>query len=50
MIKEKLGAVESAVKIVKAISDASLRDKVKIMIGGAPVTNMIAEQLRCDFL
>ncbi len=40
---------ESAGKIVKAISDAGLRDKVKIMIGGAPVTDVIAEQLGCDF-
>ena len=40
---------EQAAKIVKAIKDAGLREKMKIMIGGAPVTDMIAEQTGCDF-
>ena len=35
--------------IVKAINDAGLRDRVKIMIGGAPVTDVVAEQTGCDY-
>ncbi len=35
--------------IVKAIDDAGLRDKVKIMIGGAPVTEVVAEETGCDY-
>jgi len=40
---------ESVTKVVDALQKAGLRDKVKIMIGGAPVTQMIAEQTGCDF-
>lgn len=40
---------EFVVNIVKAITDAGLRDRVKIMIGGAPVTETVAEKTRCDF-
>jgi len=39
----------SVAKIVQAISDAGLRDKVKIMVGGAPATDMVAEETGCDF-
>jgi len=39
----------SVVKIVNAIKDAGLRDKVKIMVGGAPVTEMVAEETGCDY-
>jgi len=35
--------------IVKAINDAGLRDRVKIMIGGAPVTEVVAEETGCDY-
>jgi len=36
-------------EIVKAINDAGLRDRVKIMIGGAPVTEVVAEETGCDY-
>ncbi len=39
----------AAADTVKAISDAGLRDKVKIMIGGAPVTDEVSERIGCDF-
>lgn len=35
-------------KTVKTIQDAGLRDKVKIIIGGAPVTNEYAQQIGAD--
>jgi len=34
---------------VKAINDAGLGDKVKIMVGGAPVTELVREKSGCDF-
>lgn len=39
----------SARDIVKAIEDEGLRKRVKIMIGGAPVTEVVAAQLGCDY-
>jgi len=39
----------STENIVKAISDAGLRDKVKIMLGGAPVTEVVAKETGCDY-
>jgi methylmalonyl-CoA mutase cobalamin-binding domain/chain len=39
----------STEKIVKAIAEAGLRDKVKIMLGGAPVTDVVAEETGCDY-
>ena len=36
-------------KTVKTIEDAGLRDQVKIMVGGGPVTNMVAKKTGCDF-
>ncbi len=33
---------------IKAIEEAGLRDKVKIMVGGAPVTKDFAEQIGAD--
>jgi len=33
---------------VKALQEAGLRDKVKIMIGGAPVTKAFADQIGAD--
>jgi 5-methyltetrahydrofolate--homocysteine methyltransferase len=35
-------------EVIKAISDAGLRDKVKIMIGGAPITQNYANQIGAD--
>jgi methanogenic corrinoid protein MtbC1 len=35
--------------IVKAIVDAGLRDRVRIMLGGAPVTGVVANETGCDF-
>ncbi|GAB4112421.1 MAG: corrinoid protein [Candidatus Caldatribacteriota bacterium] len=35
-------------KVIKAIEEAGLRDKVKIMIGGAPITKNYAEQIGAD--
>jgi len=33
---------------IEAIEEAGLRDKVKIMIGGAPVNQVFAEQIGAD--
>jgi len=33
---------------IKAIEDAGLRDNVKIMVGGAPVTQEFADQIGAD--
>lgn len=33
---------------VKALDDANLRDKVKVIIGGAPVTNSYADEIGAD--
>ena len=35
-------------EVVKAVTDAGLRDKVKIMIGGAPVTEALCRQIGAD--
>lgn len=35
--------------ILKAIEDAGLRDRVKVMIGGAPVTREYADEIGADF-
>ena len=40
---------ESATSTVKALKDAGLRDKVKIMIGGGPVTELVRQSTGCDF-
>jgi 5-methyltetrahydrofolate--homocysteine methyltransferase len=34
--------------IIKAIENAGLRDKVKIMVGGAPVTQSFADEIGAD--
>lgn len=36
------------VDVIKALKEADLRDKVKIMIGGAPITQNYAEQIGAD--
>jgi len=33
---------------INALEEAGLRDKVKIMIGGAPVTQAFADQIGAD--
>ncbi len=35
-------------KVVKAFVDAGIRDNVKIMIGGAPITQDFCDQMGCD--
>ena len=35
-------------KLVEAITNAGLRDQVKIMIGGAPVTESFAKEIGAD--
>lgn len=42
-------AYESATATVNAIKEAGLRNKVSIMIGGGPVTNLVREKTGCDF-
>jgi len=42
-------AYEAAAKTVNAIKEAGLRDKVSIMIGGGPVTELVREKTGCDF-
>ena len=34
--------------VIKALKDAGLRDKVKIIIGGAPITQEYAEKIGAD--
>jgi 5-methyltetrahydrofolate--homocysteine methyltransferase len=34
--------------VIKALKEAGLRDKVKVMIGGAPVTQAFADQIGAD--
>ena len=34
---------------MKTIHDAGLKDKIKIMVGGAPVTELVREKSGCDF-
>ena len=59
-LKEKEGAVllglsalitptlDEMPVVIKAIEDAGLRDRVKIMVGGAPVTQEFAEEIGAD--
>jgi len=34
--------------VVKALEDAGLRDRVKVIIGGAPVSQQFAEDIHAD--
>lgn len=36
-------------KTVAALTESGYRDKVKIMVGGAPVTDVVAKETGCDF-
>jgi signal transduction protein with GAF and PtsI domain len=38
----------SMTDVIEAIEDSNLRDKVKIIIGGAPVTDAFAEEIGAD--
>ncbi len=40
---------ESIAKTVEAFIKEGIRDKVKIMVGGAPVTDLVARSTGCDF-
>lgn len=40
---------DSAKATVEAIKEAGLRDKVSIMIGGGPVTDLVRQSTGCDF-
>ena len=42
-------AFPSTEKTVKAIAEAGKRDQVKIMVGGAPVTEVVAQETGCDY-
>ena len=35
-------------KLIEALKEANLRDKVKVMVGGAPVTNSFASEVGAD--
>ena len=35
-------------EVIKALKAAGLRDKVKVMIGGAPITQNYADQIGAD--
>ena len=45
LLTTTMRAMESTIKVLE---EAGLRDKVKIMIGGAPVTQAFAEQIGAD--
>lgn len=45
LLTTTMRAMEST---IKSLEEAGLRDKVKIMIGGAPVTQSFAEQIKAD--
>jgi 5-methyltetrahydrofolate--homocysteine methyltransferase len=34
--------------VIQTLVDAGIRDKVKVMVGGAPVTEMYAQQIGAD--
>ena len=40
--------MESMRRTVQAITDAGLRDRVKIMVGGAPITQAFADEIGAD--
>jgi 5-methyltetrahydrofolate--homocysteine methyltransferase len=45
LLTTTMRAMESTIKVLK---EAGLRDKVKIMVGGAPVTRAFADQIGAD--
>ena len=40
--------MEAMRETVKALTDAGLRDQVKIMVGGAPITQAFADEIGAD--
>lgn len=42
-------AFPSTEKTVKAITESGNRERVKIMVGGAPVTEVVARETGCDY-
>ena len=46
LLTTTMGEMENVVKLLKA---SDMADKVKIMIGGAPVTQEFCDQIRADF-
>ena len=42
-------AFDAVAGTVKAIEKAGFRDRVKIMVGGGPVTDLVAEKTGCNF-
>lgn len=42
-------AFPSAAKTVQAISETGKRNNIKIMVGGAPVTDVVAKETGCDY-
>jgi 5-methyltetrahydrofolate--homocysteine methyltransferase len=45
LLTTTMRAMESTIKVLK---EAGVRDKVKIMVGGAPVTQVFADQIGAD--
>ncbi|HBY62327.1 MAG TPA: cobalamin-binding protein, partial [Solibacterales bacterium] len=35
-------------KVIEALSESGVRDKVKVLVGGAPVTQRFAEEIGAD--
>ena len=35
-------------EVIKALEDAGVRDKVKVMVGGAPLNDNFARQIKAD--
>jgi 5-methyltetrahydrofolate--homocysteine methyltransferase len=36
-------------EVIEAVQEAGLRDRVKVMVGGAPVTKDFADEIGADF-
>jgi 5-methyltetrahydrofolate--homocysteine methyltransferase len=45
LLTTTMRAMESTIKVLE---EAGLRDKVKVMVGGAPVTQAFADQIGAD--
>lgn len=45
LLTTTMGVME---EVVKAVEAAGIRDKVKIMVGGAPVTDTFCQQIGAD--
>ena len=47
--EDRARALVSEEEVVKAAEDAGIRDKVKIMVGGAPVTQDFCDSIGADY-